>query len=271
MFQTGFKLATVTLAAILLLVPTAQADDAKAARLLILEAAKLQKEALQLLPDHPGQMQQLMEQLIRENPGGPRGSDLLRQVQAKLQELVDTYPTTDEGMALALGDTVYGLNLAGLEQAIQEAAEEEQYWTLRIACATLKTLAPEDPGCKPFLDLLIDDYAKQKRTNDMIALSRLMQNPRQAVAALLFGHPDDMISEGRLEDAAKILVEAQTLMDTHGIENRMWTSSLRSDFGRIAILYARSGDFENARHYANLISHEGLRETSLRKIEDMQN
>ena len=147
MFRTALRVSVITLT--LISVAATYADEQKAARLLILEAAKLYQQGQQLLPEHPNEL----IRAVRENPDGPKGSELLRQARSKLQELIDTYPTTDEGMALALGETVYGFNLAALDRAIEVGSQRENETISYINSLADRTTPPTESGYEHHLAL----------------------------------------------------------------------------------------------------------------------
>ena len=245
-----------------LLIPSAHADDEKAARLLILEAVKLRDQALPLLSRNPGHL----FQIIKANPEGPFGSDLLMQAREKIQEVLDNYPTSDEGMALATGQTIYDLNVGELDRTIGNARQMETRIFNEIACVHESIYDIDDPRCAPLVPRIIEKYIEIGRTDDAIVLARDMENPNYAVGSLLITI-NMVIDDERYADAIAILQEAYNISQAHGLTGVL-IQLIPSHFRRVAGGVAKTGDIATAKAYAQLIPDELVRTKTLQMLEE---
>ena len=135
---TYLKAAALAVCLALLLPAGAFADaDQKAARQLILDCVNLLREA----DVHPG-AKDATEPFL----------DLLRQAQAKLHEVAEKYPTTEEGMALAMGRTIPGIAVGGMNfdlslAIIDEVVRSQTGRGYREACLS-RRLPHTHPACQ---------------------------------------------------------------------------------------------------------------------------
>ena len=259
MIRTSFRVIVAGLLATILITP-AYADDQKEARLLLLEAGRVQKQAQEKLPQNAAKL----VRVIGASPDGTRGSELLRQARARLREIIDKYPTTDEGMALALGNDVHGLSIAVLDQAIRNWSKIEEFFVNMNICVIEEIVDPDDPRCTDLKPMILLSLIRQDRIDEAMLVARGMENLTAKVRGLL-QRAGELIDQGNNLLATEMFRNAEAVVIGGGLSSPFMTS-MANEYGSVALEFAKTGDFETAIKYASVIPDQLLRRSTLRTI-----
>ena len=263
MIRASLRVIVAGLLATILITP-AYADDQKEARLLLLEAGRLRKQAQEKLPQNPAKL----VRIIGASPDGTRGTELLRQARARLREIIDKYPTTDEGLALALDSDIHGLSIAVLDQSIQNWSKIEEFYFNMNICVIEEIADPDDPRCTDLKPMILLSLIRQDRIDEAMLVARGVENPTAKVRGFL-RHARELVRQGNNLLASETLRNAEAVVIGEGLSSPFMTS-MANEYGSVALEFAETGDFEAAIKYANVIPDQHLRRSTLRTIDSYE-
>lgn len=255
MLTTNLKLAAATLITSLLLALTVQADDQSEARKLILEAAKLTQEA---------------EPLYRRS-NDLAYVDIWKEARSKLQQVVDSYSTTDEGMTLSLGGTVYGLSLAALDKIINEETRRINR-EINLAKCTTGVTPISDPQCDPHRRLMANELIKEGKTDEAIALLHHFEDPQKTYETLASMSFRLARARKRQNDIAfRLILEAATIAKENNYPEEPTRGNpflfMVHSFEMIIEDEISLTNFDRAASFAYRFPFEDYRDKALKEIE----
>lgn len=258
MFTTSLKLTAAILTASLLLISTAQADDQSEARKLILEAAKLTQEA---------------DPLYRRS-NDLAYIDIWKEARGKLQQVIDNYPTTNEGMTLSLGGDVYGLSTAVLDKIIEEETRRINRRLSLAGCTTGVTPA-SDPQCDPHRRQMAAELIKKGEIDEAIAVVQHFKNPQKTYRTLASMGFELARSRNRhnheTDMAFRLLLEAITVSKDNDYPEEPTSGSpylyIVQSFELIIGDEINQGNFDRAASLAYRFPFENHRDEALKEIE----
>ena len=251
MNQTGLKLFVAAFFATTL-VNTACADEQKAARLLIIDAFKLTRQALEI-------------RAKQQNPDEPEAIDIFKEARAKLQSVVNNYPTTDEGMLLAMDGSVHGLSIAALDQAIENETRRINEENSRIGCFS-GTIDVNDPRCTQHKPSIAWELIEKGQIKEGMEIFRTVE-PTHRALRLLRMSVDNFVEDKNYPLAMQILQEGHTLGTAKGVSPQD-IEILTGGSDQIIFDLVRAGDFDEATKYASEFPAEKSRKRARRIIED---
>ena len=248
-------LLTFTLTA---LTPVCADDEQKAARLLLIEARKLAEQAI----------------LDYERSTDPAYLDLWVQAQAKLHELLEKYPTTDEGMALARGEMVHGMALRDIDNIVKRETARIKRVTTYAACEAgdLSIDAPECLGYKT------DQARARIRNGDIDAgldLLRTIEPPMEAYRhladAAIYYTRHRRSEDTNPEAANQIIHTALNHAKTHNLLDEDGNplppnENLRGAFHRVIDRLVNDQNFDVATEYIEAFPSEEDRQKALNSV-----
>ena len=255
MFRNLTRLIVVTLAVILtatLLMVPAYADDQKEARLLLLEARRLVEKAA---PDY-------------EKSRDPAYLELWEQAREKIHEILDKYPTTDEGMALDRGELVHGISVHGLDTVIHMETARINAIVSRDACES-GAVDLNDPSCQGYRSGIAGRLALQGKVEEALELLYRFEDPRETYAQLSWlafhytdRHPDQHAVSNRIILDALAFAESNQLLDTTDHTYEILEGAFRTMNRRLI----KQKNFDLATTYANGFPVQKRREKELHNI-----
>ena len=247
------RLIAVALTATILMVPAyADADDQKEARLLLLEARQLVDKA---------------------SPGYRRSEDLAylqlwEQARDKIRELLDKYPTTDEGMALANGEKVHGITVTGLDTIIRTESVRVNSLTTWNACKS-GAIDLNDPSCRRYKSDIAIALGKEGNIEQALEILYSLEDPRKTYAQLSWLafhytsiHPSQHAVSNRLILDALAFAESNELLDTTGHPYEILVGAFRDMTRRLI----ENKNFDLATTYANSFPVQERRDKELHNI-----